>query len=334
MGRSPCCAKEGLNRGAWTASEDKILTEYIKAHGEGKWRNVPKKAGLKRCGKSCRLRWLNYLRPDIKRGNISRDEEELIIRLHKLLGNRWSLIAGRLPGRTDNEIKNYWNTNIGKRLQDHHQTNSPSSTTRRASYQYREKANFAVEKKSPSKSPSPKTDKDSNLIWTKASKCNKVVISPLEPQNFDQDHQVIDSKQLAAGAGSRGGGGATVVMNNNDEDDHYTVKGGEALPEFNFQENNLSDFMMDLQMDEHLLSFLNSDFSQLSSFENIINNGGPSGSAEIINSCDKGSLGGGDDRHPNSNQTLLFCEDKKKLHDSDFPFMDSLMGSGFEWFQD
>ncbi|KAK6944762.1 SANT/Myb domain [Dillenia turbinata] len=73
--------------------------------------------GLKRCGKSCRLRWMNYLRPDIKRGNISVDEEELIIKLHKLLGNRWSLIAGRLPGRTDNEIKNYWNTNLSKKVQ-------------------------------------------------------------------------------------------------------------------------------------------------------------------------------------------------------------------------
>eukprot|EP00257_Ricinus_communis_P015054 XP_015572891.2 anthocyanin regulatory C1 protein-like [Ricinus communis] len=96
MGRSPCCSKEGLNRGAWTALEDKILTAYIKAHGEGNWRNLPKRAGLKRCGKSCRLRWLNYLRPDIKRGNISHDEEDLIIRLHKLLGNRWSLIAGKV----------------------------------------------------------------------------------------------------------------------------------------------------------------------------------------------------------------------------------------------
>ncbi|KAE8654950.1 Myb-related protein Hv1 [Hibiscus syriacus] len=60
--------------------------------------------GLHRCGKSCRLRWINYLRPDIRRGNFGQDEEELIIKLHALFGNRWSLIAGRLPGRTDNEL--------------------------------------------------------------------------------------------------------------------------------------------------------------------------------------------------------------------------------------
>eukprot|EP00253_Pinus_taeda_P011584 PITA_11584 len=124
MGRSPCCSKEGLNRGAWTSKEDVILSEYIRIHGDGGWRNLPKKAGLMRCGKSCRLRWLNYLRPDIKRGNISPDEEDLIIRLHRLLGNRWSLIAGRLPGRTDNEIKNYWNSHLNKKMlsvtQSHH----------------------------------------------------------------------------------------------------------------------------------------------------------------------------------------------------------------------
>ncbi|XP_021748778.1 transcription factor MYB7-like [Chenopodium quinoa] len=116
MGRAPCCSKIGLHRGPWTAREDALLIKYIEAHGEGQWRSLPKKAGLLRCGKSCRLRRMNYLRPDIKRGNITPEEDDLIIRLHALLGNRWSLIAGRLPGRTDNEIKNYWNTHLSKKL--------------------------------------------------------------------------------------------------------------------------------------------------------------------------------------------------------------------------
>lgn len=116
MGRSPCCEKAHTNKGAWTKEEDQRLIEYIRLHGEGCWRSLPKAAGLLRCGKSCRLRWINYLRPDLKRGNFTEEEDELIIKLHSLLGNKWSLIAGRLPGRTDNEIKNYWNTHIKRKL--------------------------------------------------------------------------------------------------------------------------------------------------------------------------------------------------------------------------
>ncbi|KAE8733859.1 Transcription factor MYB39 [Hibiscus syriacus] len=116
MGRTPCCDKTGLKKGPWTPEEDLKLTNYVQIHGPGNWRSLPKKAGLQRCGKSCRLRWTNYLRPDIKRGRFSFEEEETIIQLHSVLGNTWSAIAARLPGRTDNEIKNYWNTHIRKRL--------------------------------------------------------------------------------------------------------------------------------------------------------------------------------------------------------------------------
>nr|POE60514.1 transcription factor myb39 [Quercus suber] len=116
MGKVPCCDKEGLKKGPWTVEEDQKLIDYIQKHGHGRWRILPKNAGLKRCGKSCRLRWTNYLRPDIKRGRFSFEEEETIIQLHCVLGNKWSAIAARLPGRTDNEIKNYWNTHIRKRL--------------------------------------------------------------------------------------------------------------------------------------------------------------------------------------------------------------------------
>ncbi|KAL3624017.1 hypothetical protein CASFOL_032833 [Castilleja foliolosa] len=116
MGRSPCCDKIGLKKGPWTPEEDQKLLAYIEEHGHGSWRALPTKAGLQRCGKSCRLRWTNYLRPDIKRGKFSLQEEQTIIQLHALLGNRWSAIATHLPKRTDNEIKNYWNTHLKKRL--------------------------------------------------------------------------------------------------------------------------------------------------------------------------------------------------------------------------
>ncbi|MED6169813.1 hypothetical protein PIB30_024784 [Stylosanthes scabra] len=119
MGRSPSGSSDeesGLKKGPWTPEEDRILVEYIKKNGHGSWRALPKIAGLNRCGKSCRLRWTNYLRPDIKRGKFSEQEEQLIINLHEVLGNKWSAIAGHLPGRTDNEIKNYWNTHLRKKL--------------------------------------------------------------------------------------------------------------------------------------------------------------------------------------------------------------------------
>ncbi|KAL3631185.1 hypothetical protein CASFOL_024169 [Castilleja foliolosa] len=118
MGRSPCCDHKvvGLKKGPWTSEEDQKLWAYIQQHGHGSWRALPPKAGLQRCGKSCRLRWTNYLRPDIKRGEFSLQEQQSIIQLHALLGNRWSTIASHLPKRTDNEIKNYWNTHLKKKL--------------------------------------------------------------------------------------------------------------------------------------------------------------------------------------------------------------------------
>ncbi|KAK9278785.1 hypothetical protein L1049_028363 [Liquidambar formosana] len=103
-----------LRRGPWTLEEDNLLIHYIACHSEGRWNLLAKRSGLRRTGKSCRLRWLNYLKPDVKRGNLTPQEQLLILELHSKWGNRWSKIAQHLPGRTDNEIKNYWRTRVQK----------------------------------------------------------------------------------------------------------------------------------------------------------------------------------------------------------------------------
>ncbi|KAI4355441.1 hypothetical protein L6164_004216 [Bauhinia variegata] len=250
MGRSPCCSKEGLNRGAWTATEDKILTEYIKIHGEGKWRHLPKKAGLKRCGKSCRLRWLNYLRPDIKRGNITDDEQELIIRLHNLLGNRWSLIAGRLPGRTDNEIKNYWNTNIGKKIQN----GNPISSTLPNSSQH--KTNLKTQKQNPNP-----PNMGSCVFRTKATRCTKVILTQ-EPQRLGAPLMAEPFKAMT-----------------HDNSHDYKMEDGAgarsdmspSTPPFETEGQNPLDFMVDFEMDQTFFSDLfKMDFPEPSRFENNI----------------------------------------------------------------
>ncbi|KAG2324232.1 hypothetical protein Bca52824_006960 [Brassica carinata] len=116
MGRPPCFEKMEVKKGPWTPEEDIILVSYIQQHGPGSWRCVPRNTGLLRCSKSCRLRWTNYLRPGIKRGNFTEHEEKTIIHLQALLGNRWAAISSYLPQRTDNDVKNYWNTHLKKKL--------------------------------------------------------------------------------------------------------------------------------------------------------------------------------------------------------------------------
>ncbi|KAG8647186.1 hypothetical protein MANES_09G063060v8 [Manihot esculenta] len=104
-------------KGTWLEEEDEQLVTFVTLFGDRKWDFIAEASGLKRTGKSCRLRWLNYLRPNLKRGQISAEEEQIIVQLHELWGNKWSKIARRLPGRTDNEIKNYWRTHLKRKLQ-------------------------------------------------------------------------------------------------------------------------------------------------------------------------------------------------------------------------
>ncbi|XP_054782127.1 transcription factor MYB1-like [Prosopis cineraria] len=240
MGRSICSAKEGLNRGAWTATEDQILIDDIQVHGQGNWGLLPKRAGLKRTGKSCRLRWLNYLRPGIKRGNITHDEEDLIIRLHKLLGNRWSLIAGRLPGRTDNEIKNYWNTHIKKKLQNGNSNFSTSSSgvSLRPS---------TLARQGSDSEPDPKSSPNTGpcVVQTRATRCNKVILS-------QQVQPLINAQPFLTHDTNVRCGYEKIMVST-----PFVDTAGNA--------NNWLDFMADFDMDESFFSnLLKMDISESS----------------------------------------------------------------------
>ncbi|KAJ4978898.1 hypothetical protein NE237_009678 [Protea cynaroides] len=308
MGRKPCCSKEeGLNRGGWSSLEDKVLTDYIRVNGEGKWRHLPKKAGLKRCGKSCRLRWLNYLRPGIKRGNITQDEEELIVRLHKLLGNRWSLIAGRLPGRTDNEIKNYWNTTLSKKLNHSWGLNhSNISEGKKKKRRKNKSSNNNKKKKTRLDTETLQTETPSTQIMElqeEEEKKKPTITLPLSIA--EQSMTQIMESHVVKPMASRGN--KVLLPSRPHLDEHHldiratlepfmAVKSdlydNEASSfKFNLGEVNHSDLMMDLNQGDLSLADRSSDFFELFDFHNgeggDCDNGGNSNGSSLMASTEQ-----------------------------------------------
>ncbi|MFQ6635329.1 hypothetical protein Gotur_010076 [Gossypium turneri] len=180
-----------LKKGPWTAIEDAVLVEYVRSHGEGSWNAVQKNTGLARCGKSCRLRWVNHLRPNLKKGSFSPEEEKIIIELHAKMGNKWARMATQLPGRTDNEIKNYWNTRVKRRQRQGLPLYPPDVQPFYSQHQHRQRHSHPP---SPIPSPPPTTAPNSCFSFqtpvVSPHTSNPMPLHPLHiphtppPQNF------------------------------------------------------------------------------------------------------------------------------------------------------
>ncbi|KAB8428887.1 hypothetical protein FH972_025000 [Carpinus fangiana] len=214
MGRPPCCDKVGIKKGPWTPEEDIILVSYIQEHGPGNWRSVPTNTGLLRCSKSCRLRWTNYLRPGIKRGNFTPHEEGMIIHLQALLGNKWAAIASYLPQRTDNDIKNYWNTHLKKKLKKFQSALDPHMASDSTKSFINERRSLEIITPSPSLSLSQSsttyassTENISRLLegWMRSSpKTNNKILQQNTNSGAMDNHQAYQLK--AEQDGGHGGG--------------------------------------------------------------------------------------------------------------------------------
>ncbi|KAK4488541.1 hypothetical protein RD792_004305 [Penstemon davidsonii] len=117
-----------IKKGPWKAEEDEVLINHVKKYGPRDWSSIRSKGLLQRTGKSCRLRWVNKLRPNLKNGvKFSAEEERTVIDLQAQFGNKWAKIATYLHGRTDNDVKNFWSSRQ-KRLKRILQSSTPSSS--------------------------------------------------------------------------------------------------------------------------------------------------------------------------------------------------------------
>ncbi|KAL6609397.1 hypothetical protein ACP70R_039366 [Stipagrostis hirtigluma subsp. patula] len=188
-------AEAVVRKGPWTMEEDLVLVNYIAANGEGAWNNLARAAGLNRNGKSCRLRWLNYLRPDVRRGDITPEEHTLIVNMQGRWGNKWSKIARHLPGRTDNEIKNFWRTKVQKKHKNK-ECSAGESAMAAAGYHHYHSIPAIIEDQGSSNSGRTGVTQDYGMAQHQPS------ISSLE-------HHDYQFQSCGGGGAGRGGGGSS-----------------------------------------------------------------------------------------------------------------------------